>query len=140
MTLTAAAGQRRSNSFSTRADAARVRDNPRHECWMRRYTLMFMDATSVDEDDPDPSDDGFVEIVASRFMMRPDSIDIEKFDGGWIDFIVGFTFDAEDEQQLRSEAARIVETCGRDVDVFSVYDDARNVVLTENDIKDLVLD
>ena len=95
---------------------------------------MFADATSLQEDDPDPTDDALVEIVASRFSLRPGVIDIQGCDGGWIDFVVGFSFEADGPREVRSEADRIIRTCGRDVEVFSVLDEGGAEVLTEDDL------
>ena len=109
---------------------------------MATYRVFFADATSVgDEDKPDgdepldnDSEARLKEIVASRFYFPPADVAIEKWDGAWIDFVVYFSFEANSPVGIRSEAERITQTCGRDVEVFSVLDEADNVVLTEEEL------
>src|SRR2546422_7968588 len=110
---------------------------------MAKYRVFFADATSVhDEDRPEWDDlneenEAFLkEIVASRFNFPPSDVRIEKWDGVWVDFAVCFSFEANSPAEMRSETERITQTCGRNVEVFSVLDEADNVVLTEEEFWD----
>ena len=105
---------------------------------MSRYTLGFLDATSIQEDDDlDQLDTnaGLEALVASRFFVAPSRIAIHDWDGGWVDFSVWFDVGG-DLATLRTETERILRLCGRDVDVFSVTDAAGTVVLTEEEFWD----
>jgi hypothetical protein len=101
---------------------------------MATYRVAFMDATHVQGDDPDEA--SWIEIAASRFCFPPSDIHIEGWDGDWVDFTVWFAFEASSPAEIRSETERITQTCGRDVEVFSVLDEADNVVLTEEELVD----
>ncbi len=110
---------------------------------MAKYRVFFIDATSVDDkdrpewDDLDEESEAFLkEIVVSRFNFPPSDVQIDKWDGAWVDFAVCFSFEANSPAEIRSEAERITQTCGRDVEVFSVFDEANNVVLTEEEFRD----
>ena len=106
---------------------------------MSRYTLGFLDATSIQEDDDRDQLDteaGLEALVASRFFLTPSRIAIHDWDGGWVDFSVWFDV-GDDLAALRTETERILRLCGRDVDVFSVTDEAGTVVLTEEEFWDL---
>jgi len=96
-----------------------------------RYRLMLADATHIQPDDPDDLE----EIVASRFMFTPAHIEVAKAPHeDWLDFVVHFSFAADSPAELRREVERIIDTCGRNVDVFSVVDDAGKVLLIEEDL------
>jgi hypothetical protein len=111
---------------------------------MAKYRLLFGDATSVQEDDcpkwedqlDDQGEARLKEIVASRFCFPPSDVHIESWDGDWMDFLVWFSFEANSLGEIRSEVERIIQTCGRDVEVFSVLDEADNAVLTEEEFWD----
>jgi hypothetical protein len=47
---------------------------------------------------------------------------------------VSFAFEADSQEAMRGEAATILQTCGRDVEVFSVMNEAGNVVMTDEDL------
>jgi len=97
---------------------------------LRTFRLAVADATHIQPDDPDD----VREIVESRFMFRPSLIDVGEPDyENWLDFVVHFSFEANSLAELRSEVDRIMRTCGRDVEVFSVMDDLDNVLFTEED-------
>ena len=88
---------------------------------MSRYTLGFLDATSIQEDDDRDQLDteaGLEALVASRFFLTPSRIAIHDWDGGWVDFSVWFDV-GDDLAALRTETERILRLCGRDVEVFS---------------------
>lgn len=109
---------------------------------MPKYRVFIADATSVQDDDIPTSEDGLddpgearlKEIVTSRFVFLPSAVEIEKWDGAWIDFVVCFSFEADSPAEIRSETERITENCGRNVEVFSVMDERDNVVLTEEEL------
>ena len=102
---------------------------------MATYQVFFADATSLWYDDDRPESDAEMKaIVASRFFFPPSEIEIERLDGDWIDFTVCFSFEANSSAEIRREAERITNTCGRLVEVFSVLDETGQVVLTEEDL------
>ena len=103
---------------------------------MATYRVGLLDATSLQEGESDEDESQLKEIVASRFFLSPSDIQIERSDGAWVDFAVWFPFEASSPAEIRSETERIVRTCGRDVEVFSVYDEKDNVVLTEEEFWD----
>ena len=51
-----------------------------------------------------------------------------------MEFLVWFSFEANSPAEIGSETERIIQTCGRDVEVFSFCDENDNVVLTEEDL------
>lgn len=101
---------------------------------MAKYRVAFADATSFQDDESDEDETQLKKIVASRFFLSPLEVQIEGSGGEWVDFVVWFSFEASSPAEIRSETERIVRTCGRDVEVFSVYDENDNVVLTEEEL------
>jgi hypothetical protein len=99
---------------------------------MAKYRLLFSSATHLQAEDRPEWDEK--EIVASRFCFPPSDIHIDGSGADWIDFMVWFSFEASSPAEIRSETERIAQTCGRDVEVFSVLDEKDNVVLTEEEL------
>jgi hypothetical protein len=101
---------------------------------MAKYRMGLLDATSLQDDESDEDESQLKAIVASRFFLPPSEVQIEGSDGAWIEFAVWFSFEASSPAEIRSETERIIRTCGRNVEVFSVYDGKDNVGLTEEEL------
>ena len=97
---------------------------------MGTYRVLLGDATSLQPDDPDD----LREIVESRFCIPPSDVQIDRFDGNVIDFFMWFAFEARSPAEIRRRTERIIDGCGRHVEVFSVLDGADHVVLTEEEL------
>lgn len=91
-----------------------------------KYTIGWCDSTSLSEDDEGKSQE---EIARSRYSL-PVKVEMTGSTDDWIDFDVSYEFECE-PSELKEKVKEIVDSEQRSWEVYSVTDENKKVVLTE---------
>lgn len=116
---------------------------------MQKYKMVWTDSTLTDEfpsgwfDRDEDSEEAekiafetIAEHVAKECFNIPVRVVITADVGDLVDFDASFEFTAESDAEIILKATTIRNVCGRDIECFSVLDEAGEVVLTEEDLVD----
>lgn len=98
---------------------------------LEQFKLCFMDATTFTDEFPE-DDKELRAVVAKRYTtpVSPDDIAIEGSGADYVDYSVTFHLSCT-RQDLTETVDELLKKEARAIDVFSVLDEAGNVVLTE---------
>lgn len=97
-----------------------------------RYKLIWCDSTSfMEEDNENVKAEKFEEIIKGRYYIEPTKIEITGNGGEWVDFDCEYEFEAEDLEKAKECVEKFRNECGRAFDVFTLLDEKRNKVYTE---------
>lgn len=92
-----------------------------------KYQLRYFDATIIDNHDV-LSNEQVITEIKNRYHIVPNNVEISQFDGPWVKYSAAFTI----SEPLIPSVEHVLKYVGRTIEVFSVYDEDGNVVITED--------
>ncbi len=114
---------------------------------MKKYKMIWTDSTLTDEfpsswfdrEDSEEAEkiayEAIGEFVQKQCFNIPVQVTVTQDMGDYVEFDASFEFEAEDEADLLRKVNTIQNVNGRDIECFSVLDEAGEPVLTEEDLQ-----